>query len=137
MIELILIFFLSLFVSFFLFFYLKVNKNGKAIIANNLRFLLHQEEQFKAKKTDKEKANEDFLKFVSDSRDLAYEYIESVQAGLQKFVDEVEPQIEYYDKYGAAVEGMVAPHDFALKKISSEFKKLKSLLPEDYGKTTS
>jgi len=137
MIELILIFFLSLFVSFFLFLYLKEKKNGKAIIANTLRLLLHQEEQFKAKKTDKEKANEDFLKFVSDSRDLAYEYIESVQAGLQKFVDEVEPQIEYYDKYGAAVEGMVAPHDFALKKISSEFKKLKSLLPEDYGKTTS
>jgi len=134
MIELILIFFLSLFVSLFLFLYLKEKKNGKAIIANTLRLLLHQEEQFKEKKTDKEKANEDFLKFVSDSRDLAYQYIESVQAGLQKFIDEVEPQIEYYDKYGAAVEGMVAPHDFALKKISSEFKELKRLLPEDNGK---
>lgn len=131
MIELILIFFLSLFVSFFLFLYLKEKKNGKAIIANTLKLLLHQEEQFKAKKTDKERANEDFLKFVSDSRDLAYEYIESVQTGLQKFIDEVEPQIEYYDKYGVAVEGMLVPHDFALKKISSEFKELKKLLPKD------
>jgi len=130
-IELILIFFLSLFVSFFLFLYLKEKKNGKIIIANTLKLLLHQEEQFKAKKTDKERANEDFLKFVSDSRDLAYEYIESVQTGLQKFIDEVEPQIEYYDKYGVAVEGMLVPHDFALKKISSEFKELKKLLPKD------
>ena len=117
MIELILILSLSLSVLLFLFLYLKEKKNGKAIIANTLRLLLHQEEQFQLKKTDKEKANEDFLKFVSDSRDLAYEYIESVQAGLQKFIDEVEPQIEYYDKYGVAVEGMIAPHDFALKKI--------------------
>jgi hypothetical protein len=136
MIELILILSLSLSVLLFLFLYLKEKKNGKAIIANTLRLLLHQEEQFQLKKTDKEKANEDFLKFVSDSRDLAYEYIESVQAGLQKFIDEVEPQIEYYDKYGVAVEGMIAPHDFALKKISSEFKELKKLLPEDGGKTT-
>jgi len=134
MIELILIFFLSLFVSLFLFLYLKEKKNGRAIMANTIRLLIHQEQQFEAKKTDKEKSNEDFLKFVSDSRDLAYQYIESVQAGLQKFIDEVEPQIEYYDKYGAAVEGMVAPHDFALKKISSEFKELKRLLPEDNGK---
>ena len=134
MIELILILSLSLSVLLFLFLYLKEKKNGKAIIANTLRLLLHQEEQFQLKKTDKEKANEDFLKFVSDSRDLAYEYIESVQAGLQKFIDEVEPQIDYYDRYGSAIEGMVSPHDFALKKISSEFKELKKLLPEDYGK---
>ena len=85
-------------------------------------------------KTDKDQANEDFLKFISDSRDWAYQYIEDVQAGLKLFIDEVGPQIEYYDKYGAAVDGMMPPHDFAMKKISSEFKKLKSLLPEDYDK---
>ncbi|NCV87450.1 MAG: hypothetical protein EBW14_16675 [Oxalobacteraceae bacterium] len=102
-----------------------------SILANTLKTLLEQEIQHKENKTDKEKANEDFLKFVSDSRDLAYEYIETVQAGLQKFINEVGPQIDYYDKYGSAVEGMVAPHDFALKKISSEFKELKKLLPEN------
>lgn len=85
-------------------------------------------------KTEKDQANEDFLKFISDSRDWAYQYIEEVQSGIKSFIDEVGPQIEYYDKYGAAVDGMIAPHDFALKKISSEFKKLKSLLPEDYDK---
>jgi hypothetical protein len=134
MIELVLIFILSIFTSLFLYLYLKQIKNNKAILANTLKLLLHQEQEHQANKTDKEKSNEDFLKFVSDSRDWAYQYIEEVQAGLKSFIDEVEPQIDYYDHYGAAVDGMVAPHDFALKKISSEFKKLKSLLPEDYDK---
>ena len=134
MIELVLIFILSIFTSLFLYLYLKQIKNNKAILANTLKLLLHQEQEHQANKTDKEKSNEDFLKFVSDSRYWAYQYIEEVQAGLKTFIDEVEPQIDYYDHYGAAVDGMVAPHDFALKKISSEFKKLKSLLPEDYDK---
>lgn len=85
-------------------------------------------------KTDKDQSNEDFLKFVSDSRDWAYQYIEEVQSGLKLFIDEVGPQIDYYNKYGSAVDGMIAPHDFALKKISSEFEKLKTLLPEDYDR---
>ena len=134
MIELVLIFAMSIFTSLFLYLYLKQRKNNKAILANTLKLLLHQEQEHQANKTDKEKSNEDFLKFVSDSRDWAYQYIEEVQAGLKSFIDEVGPQVEYYDRYGAAVDGMVAPHDFALKKISSEFKKLKSLLPEDYDK---
>ena len=134
MIELVLIFVMSTFTSLFLYLYLKQRKNNKAILANTLKLLIHQQQDHEDSKTDKEKSNEDFLKFVSDSRDWAYQYIEEVQAGLKSFIDEVGPQVEYYDRYGAAVDGMVAPHDFALKKISSEFKKLKSLLPEDYDK---
>ena len=114
--------------------YLVQVKKNRAIIANALQLLIMQQSASDENKTDKDKANEDFLKFVSDSRDWAYQYIEEVQAGLKSFIDEVGPQVEYYDRYGAAVDGMVAPHDFALKKISSEFKKLKSLLPEDYDK---
>jgi len=126
MIDLFLIILLSITSILFLYMYSVQKRINVSILANILTTLLEQEIQHKENKTDKEKANEDFLKFVSDSRDLAYEYIETVQAGLQKFIDEVGPQIDYYDKYGSAVEGMVAPHDFALKKISSEFKELKS-----------
>ncbi|MFN7584173.1 MAG: hypothetical protein ACK5P0_02325 [bacterium] len=135
MIEIFAIVALSITSLLFIYLYVVQKRINISILANTLKTLLEQEIQHKENKTDKEKANEDFLKFVSDSRDLAYEYIESVQAGLQKFIDEIEPQIDYYDKYGAAIEGMVSPHDFALKKISSEFKQLKKLLPEDYGKT--
>jgi hypothetical protein len=134
MIEMFAIVAVSITSLLFIYLYIVQKRINISILANTLKTLLEQEIQHKENKTDKEKANEDFLKFVSDSRDLAYEYIESVQAGLQKFIDEIEPQIDYYDKYGAAIEGMVSPHDFALKKISSEFKQLKKLLPEDYGK---
>ena len=134
MIEIFTIVGLSITSLLFVYLYVVQKRINISILANTLKTLLEQEIQHKENKTDKEKANEDFLKFVSDSRDLAYEYIESVQAGLQKFIDEVEPQIDYYDRYGAAIEGMVSPHDFALKKISSEFKELKKLLPEDYDK---
>jgi CRISPR/Cas system CSM-associated protein Csm2 small subunit len=133
-IELSIIFALSITTSLFVYLYIVQKRANMFILTNTLKVLLTQEIEHKENKTEKEKANEDFLKFVSDSRDLAYQYIESVQEGLKKFIDEVEPQLEYYNAYGSVVEGIVAPHDFALKKISSEFKELKKLLPEDDGK---
>ena len=134
MIDLILITVLSLSTLIFLFLYAIQKKANKTIIAKTLEAMLMQQLIKGPNKTEKDQANEDFLKFISDSRDWAYQYIEEVQSGIKSFIDEVGPQIEYYDKYGAAVDGMVAPHDFALKKISLEFKKLKNLLPEDYDK---
>lgn len=134
MIDLILITVLSLSTLIFLFLYAIQKRANKTIIAKTLEAMLMQQLIKGPNKTEKDQANEDFLKFISDSRDWAYQYIEEVQSGIKSFIDEVGPQIEYYDKYGAAVDGMIAPHDFALKKISSEFKKLKSLLPEDYDK---
>lgn len=134
MIDLILITVLSLSTLILLFLYVVQKRANKVIIAKTLEAMLMQQLIKGTNKTDKDQANEDFLKFISDSRDWAYQYIEEVQAGLKTFIDEVGPQIDYYDHYGAAIDGMVAPHDFALKKISSEFKELKKLLPEDYDK---
>ena len=134
MIDLILMTVLSLSTLILLFFYVVQKRANKVIVAKTLETMLMHQLIAGSNKTDKDQANEDFLKFISDSRDWAYQYIEDVQAGLKLFIDEVGPQIEYYDKYGAAVDGMMPPHDFAMKKISSEFKKLKSLLPEDYDK---
>ncbi len=134
MIDLILITVFSLSTLILLFLYVVQKRANKVIIAKTLETMLMHQLIAGSNKTDKDQANEDFLKFISDSRDWAYQYIEEVQAGLKTFIDEVGPQIDYYDHYGAAVDGMVAPHDFALKKISSEFKELKKLLPEDYDK---
>lgn len=92
-----------------------------------------QSNQSKSMPAENEKAhNESFIKFLSDSRDWAFSYIEEVQTGLKSFIEQVEPDIEYYNKYGIAVEGMVAPHDRTLKKISKELAGLKKLLPEEY-----
>jgi len=81
-------------------------------------------------KTDS--SSEAFLKFVSDSRDWAYQYIDEVQESLNKFITDIEPEIAYFDEYG--VVGNAYPHYHSMKKISSAYKELKKLLPDDYGK---
>lgn len=72
---------------------------------------------------------ENFIKFLSDSRDWAYDYIENVQKELKSFADEVEPLLVYFDEYGDA--GPLGPNYDALKKISVAFKELKQVLPEE------
>jgi hypothetical protein len=80
----------------------------------------------------KETDPEQFLKFVSDSRDWAYQYIEEVQASLNNFIKDIEPEIAYFDEYGIA--SSAYPHYHSMKKISGAYKELKKLLPEDYDR---
>jgi archaellum component FlaC len=84
------------------------------------------------KLTSQDIQNENFVKFLSDSRDSAFEYIEDVQSTIKEFVDVVEPEMSYFDKYG--IVGSAYPHYDSMKKISESYKKLKTVLPEDYGK---
>jgi hypothetical protein len=70
---------------------------------------------------------ENFIKFISDSRDWAYEYIEEVQAGLKHFIDETAPEINYFRDYSDTM--ALAPNYYSMKKISEEYEKLKTLLP--------
>jgi hypothetical protein len=81
-------------------------------------------------KTDS--TSEAFLKFVSDSRDWAYQYIDEVQEGLNKFITDVGPEIDYFREYGAV--GAMAPNYYSMKKITESYEELKKLLPDDYGK---
>ena len=75
-------------------------------------------------------SSEAFLKFVSDSRDWAYQYIDDVQKSLDKFITDVEPSILYFDTYGDIM--AAEPNYNSIKKISGAYKELKKLLPEDY-----
>jgi alpha-L-fucosidase len=72
---------------------------------------------------------ENFIKFLSDSRDWAFEYIEDVQKQLEDFVRDIEPEIMYFDEYG--IVGDAYPHYHSMKKISAAYKDLKKLLPEE------
>lgn len=72
---------------------------------------------------------ENFIKFLSDSRDWAYAYIEDIQEGVTHFVNQIEPEIAYFDEYGLV--GDAYPHYHSMKKISSEYKELKKLLPNE------
>ena len=69
-----------------------------------------------------------FLKFISESRDWAFKYIEEVQTGLKKFSDVAGPTIKYLNTYGSTVE---TPHDASIKKISEAYVELEKLLPQD------
>lgn len=80
----------------------------------------------------KDESSEAFLKFISDSRDVAYKHIEDTQFVLDKFIKDIEPEILYFDEYG--VVGIDHSHYHSMKKISRAYKELKKLLPEEYGK---
>ena len=116
----------------FLSLYLVQIKKNRAILANTLKLLIMQESLNSESKTDKEQADEAFLKFVSDSRDWAYQYIDDVQTSLAKFVSDIEPEIAYFDEYGVA--SSAYPHYHSMKKISGAYKELKNLLPEDHDR---
>lgn len=83
----------------------------------------------KQEESQSEVHKENFIKFLSDSRDWAYSYIEDVQNSLTKFVNEVEPEIAYFDEYGLV--GDAYPHYHSMKKISQAYKDLKALLPDE------
>jgi len=72
--------------------------------------------------------NEGFVKFLSDSRDWAFAYIEEVQLVLKKFISEVGPEIEYYRNFGQAVD---SPNNESLDKISKAYSELEKVLPKD------
>ena len=73
--------------------------------------------------------NENFVKFLSDSREVAYRYIEDVQSGLNRFVSDIEPEINYFKEYGDLM-GM-HPNYHSLKKITEAYEELKNLLPKE------
>jgi hypothetical protein len=82
--------------------------------------------------TDQEVHKENFIKFLSDSRDWAFAYIEDVQDKLKKFAEEIEPEIDYFKEYGDLTS--MQPNYHSMKKISEAYKELKKLMPEEYDR---
>jgi len=80
-------------------------------------------------KSDESVHKENFIKFLSDSRDWAYQYIEDVQAGLNSFISETAPEINYFKEYGDL--SSMVPNYYSMKKITEEYEKLKALLPAE------
>ena len=72
---------------------------------------------------------ESFLKFVSDSREWAYEYIENVQGQLKVFKELVEKDIKHFDEYG--VVGSAYPYHEAMQRFSSGYKIIEEMLPKE------
>lgn len=114
---------------------IKLSAITKELLQSNIDKTVLAEKLFEASAREllkKETDSDAFLKFVSDSRDWAYQYIEDVQSSLNKFITDIEPEIEYFDEYG--VVGSAYPHYHSMKKISGAYKELKKILPEDYDR---
>lgn len=72
---------------------------------------------------------ENFIKFLSDSRDWAFDYIDTVQKGLKEFIEVADKEFKHFDSFGIITQG--SPHYEAMKAMSPEYKKLKELLPQE------
>jgi len=105
---------------------LRLKKKQRVLVAS-LKAVRDMVELSKKDDVDNNVHQENFIKFLSDSRDWAYSYIEDVQDGLTAFVNAVEPEINYFDEYGLV--GEAYPHYHSMQKISKEYKELKKLLP--------
>jgi len=111
---------------------LKMRKKMKTILMaySKIESMISLKEDHKI---DNNVHKESFIKFLSDSRDWAYQYIETVQAGLTKFVSDVDADISYFDEYGETL-SMGRPDFAAMKNISTSYKELKNLLPKEETK---
>jgi hypothetical protein len=80
-------------------------------------------------KLDNNVHQESFIKFLSDSRDSAFDYIEEVQSGISKFVEQVDPEISYFKEYGDIM--AMAPNYNSMNKIATAYEDLVKLLPKE------
>jgi hypothetical protein len=81
----------------------------------------------RANPSDKDIVSEDFIKFLSDSRTWAFDYIKTFQDALEEFVKDAGPSIDGFDTYGDAV---FSPFGEYLKRISASYKELIKVLPD-------
>jgi predicted solute-binding protein len=110
----------------------QLHKSQKAfteLYVANKRFQEVIAELNKESRSDSDIHKDNFIKFISDSRDWAFEYIEEVQVGLKRFVDEIAPEINYFKEYGHV--SAIQPNYFSLKKITEAYEELLTLLPKE------
>ena len=110
---------------------LKNRKMSKQIEISNLNIasLYMRLSDLSNQKDDKDIQNtEGFIKFLSDSRQWAFDYIEDVQKSLHNFDKRITKVIGYYSTYGSTIDG---PHIQMVKQVSDAYEELKSVLPKD------
>lgn len=106
----------------------KLANEMSILYIDNLTLKKFIDQEADKKLTDQDIHNQNFVKFLSDSREVAYKYIEEFQSGLDSFVSSVEPEIAYFKEHGDLMS--MSPNYYSLKKIVEEYDKLKKLLPE-------
>jgi hypothetical protein len=98
-------------------------------LADNFLLQKEVERLYQEIENKKLEQTDGFLKFVSESRDWAFAYIEEVQKSLAEFDNTVEPLLGWAMKFGV-LNGETA-NTKILREISEAYDKLKSVLPEN------
>jgi adenylate kinase family enzyme len=104
---------------------LKLAKNNLELNFENTMMLEKLIEQQDVINEISFKKNDDFVTFLSESRDWAFSYIEDVQTSIAKFVEEVSPVLSYYDKFGRINENP------SMNTIFDAYTDLLKVLPEN------
>jgi hypothetical protein len=86
------------------------------------------EEMLKEKDNASIEKTEGFLKFVSESREWAFKYIEDVQDAIKIFDKEVGPIIKHYQ---STKKSLYRKQSETLQKFSEAYDIVMSLMPED------
>lgn len=71
--------------------------------------------------------NDGFLKFVSDSREAAFKYIEEVQSAINEFDTKVGPAVKYYKETGKMLDRK--PSDL-VRELAAAYDKLMASMPK-------
>jgi hypothetical protein len=116
----------------YLFSLIKINKINKSftklmishkslqefIDSNNVQF-----------KNENDIHKENFIKFLSDSRDWSFSYIEDVQNKINKMIADLRDDVEYFEKFESLYDGH--PSYDILKNFVKSYKELEDLLPKE------
>lgn len=94
----------------------------RAIIMEKLGEVIASQEKTNVSQTD------GFLKFVSDSRDAAFKYIEEVQAAIDEFDRRVGPVVKHYKDTGKVLERR--PSEL-VKELTQAYDKLMASMPKE------
>lgn len=126
----------TILVSILLYFVYRARVNNKELLANYIQAELDKKllgmeiTTLQEEKALRELSESDgFVKFLSTSRDWAFDYIEEVQNALEKFDEEVVPILRWTETYGSAIQDNVFRD--RLLEISSAYKRLQTLLPKN------
>ena len=79
-------------------------------------------------KSDESVHKENFIKFISDSRDWAYEYIENAQKIIIDVVDKTQSTIDYNKEYGSL---SIEPYATHINTLADAIEELKVLIPSE------
>lgn len=78
--------------------------------------------------------SEEFMQFLTSSREYAFDYIEAVQYAIDEYNKVVGPILKYHDTYGLAF-GLDSLHYKNLEAISQAHKQMMEIMPSDPNKT--